>query len=148
MVGDGSAYIVMAYIGVGDGSADGPAAVTRPKGHRTVSVEFHGGSISGIARWHGLPRGHRRRPFFYVYRNTRAAGCSGGHEKKMPNAAARRKIRDFFQQLFGACRRRTPMARTDLKAPEDASCRDLSDATPDSVQSPRRSPSACAEKLL
>ena len=34
----------------------------------------------------------------------------------------------FFFQYLGACRRRTPTTCVDLKVPEDASHRDLSDA--------------------
>ena len=52
-------------------------------------------------------------------------------------------MRGFAFQHLGACRRRAPGTRADLKVPEDASRRDLRDATPpDSIE-----PSACPEKV-
>ena len=54
----------------------------------------------------------------------------------------------FFSRYLGACRRRTPRTRVDLNVPKGASCRDLSDATLRFDLNPRRSPSACPEKLL
>ena len=58
--------------------------------------------------------------------------------------------RDFSRapQSLGACRRRTPRTRVDLKVPEDAYHRDLSGATLRLELAPRRSPSACAEMWL
>ena len=54
----------------------------------------------------------------------RAGGCSYGREPWPAHIYARVSF-----DIFGACRRRTPTARADLKVPTDASCRDASDAT-------------------
>ena len=62
-------------------------------------------------------------------------------------SSARRSSAFFFDNL-GACRRRTPGARVNLKVPKNASHRDLFDATLRFDLAPRRSPSACPEKLL
>ena len=53
----------------------------------------------------------------------------------------------FFSTYLGACRRRTPRSRADVKVSKDASNRDPSEATLRFDLAPRRSPSACAEKL-
>ena len=55
---------------------------------------------------------------------------------------------DVFFNISGACRRRTPRTRVDLKAPKDASHRGLFDAALRSDLAPRHSPLVCAEKLL
>ena len=54
----------------------------------------------------------------------------------------------FFVQHLGACRRRTPRTHVDLKVPKDASHPRLFQRCPPIRSSPRRSPSACPEKLL
>ena len=55
-------------------------------------------------------------------------------------------IHNYFFQHLGACRRRTPRACADLKVSQDASRRDLSDATLRLDLGLGVSPSACAEK--
>ena len=65
---------------------------------------------------------------------------------KQGEPAERFLILLFFSSIFGACRRRTPRTRADLKVPWDWSRRDLSDATARFDLAPRRSPSACAEQ--
>ena len=64
-----------------------------------------------------------------------------------PSHSPSRRVCFFFQYL-AACRRRTPRTGADLKVPKDASHRDLSDAALRFGLAPRRSPSACSEKLL
>ena len=53
----------------------------------------------------------------------------------------------FLKQLFGACRRRTPRARSNWRAALERSWRDTSLGTLRSTTGPRRLPSACSEIL-
>ena len=74
--------------------------------------------------------------------------CSSGyHGYACGRCSKDHYIRGRFFRYHGACRRRTPRPYTDLKIPNDASRRDLPDATLGSAVAPRCSLSACSEEL-
>ena len=115
-----------------------PPAAVRPPAVLVVVVVVVMVRLVGVAILVAVPtRG-------LLFPARRRSGGGGPRAAARPRAEQRRV--GFFCQRLGACRRRTPRTRVDLRVPKDASRRELSSAALRSDPAPRRSPSACAEE--
>ena len=75
-------------------------------------------------------------------------GVQRRHARRLAHDNASLLVEESKVYLFGACRRRTPRARSSRRAAPEGSRRDASLGTIHISTRPRHSPSACSENLV